>query len=184
MKELLQKLHDAAMQAILETEDVDSLESLRVKYLGKKGELTAEGGHRLVEPDFGGNVIVADQAPDRHPVLLPEGIRMTVGKGSVQPGQSAHGREPVRIHRRQVQDHPVIDQSGGTRGDPGAAAGEQQGEQEQNRQKGSFHGYLQRQVTQVYAPPPDMMHYYTDKSWIRQFFSCEILWNMISYFLL
>ena len=28
------------MQAILETEDVDSLESLRVKYLGKKGELT------------------------------------------------------------------------------------------------------------------------------------------------
>jgi phenylalanyl-tRNA synthetase alpha chain len=40
MKELLQKLHDAAMQAILETEDVDSLESLRVKYLGKKGELT------------------------------------------------------------------------------------------------------------------------------------------------
>ena len=41
MKELLQKLHDAAMQAILETEDVDSLESLRVKYLGKKGELTS-----------------------------------------------------------------------------------------------------------------------------------------------
>ena len=40
MKELLQKLHDVAMQAILETEDVDSLESLRVKYLGKKGELT------------------------------------------------------------------------------------------------------------------------------------------------
>ena len=40
MKELLQKLHDAAMQAILETEDVDSLENLRVKYLGKKGELT------------------------------------------------------------------------------------------------------------------------------------------------
>ena len=41
MKELLQKLHDAAMQAILETEDVDSLESLRVRYLGKKGELTS-----------------------------------------------------------------------------------------------------------------------------------------------
>ena len=34
MKELLQKLHDAAMQAILETEDVDSLESLRVKRHG------------------------------------------------------------------------------------------------------------------------------------------------------
>ena len=29
MKELLQKLHDAAMQAILETEDVDSLETWR-----------------------------------------------------------------------------------------------------------------------------------------------------------
>ena len=40
MNELLQKLREAAMQAILETEDVDSLESLRVKYLGKKGELT------------------------------------------------------------------------------------------------------------------------------------------------
>ena len=28
------------MQSILESEDVDSLEALRVKYLGKKGELT------------------------------------------------------------------------------------------------------------------------------------------------
>ena len=40
MKEMMQKLREAALQAILETEDVDSLESLRVKYLGKKGELT------------------------------------------------------------------------------------------------------------------------------------------------
>ena len=40
MKEMMQKLREAALQAILETEDVDSLENLRVKYLGKKGELT------------------------------------------------------------------------------------------------------------------------------------------------
>ena len=40
MKEMMQKLRDAAMQSILESEDVDSLEALRVKYLGKKGELT------------------------------------------------------------------------------------------------------------------------------------------------
>ena len=40
MKEMMQKLRDAALKAILESEDVDSLEALRVKYLGKKGELT------------------------------------------------------------------------------------------------------------------------------------------------
>ena len=40
MKEMMQKLRDAALQAIRETEDVDSLENLRVRYLGKKGELT------------------------------------------------------------------------------------------------------------------------------------------------
>ena len=40
MKEMMQKLRDAALRAILEAEDVDSLESLRVRYLGKKGELT------------------------------------------------------------------------------------------------------------------------------------------------
>ena len=36
----MQKLREASIKAILETEDVDSLEALRVKYLGKKGELT------------------------------------------------------------------------------------------------------------------------------------------------
>jgi phenylalanyl-tRNA synthetase alpha chain len=40
MKELMQKLREAALRAILETEDMESLENLRVKYLGKKGELT------------------------------------------------------------------------------------------------------------------------------------------------
>ena len=40
MKEMMQKLREAALRAILESEDVDSLEALRVKYLGKKGELT------------------------------------------------------------------------------------------------------------------------------------------------
>ena len=41
MKEMMQRMREAALRAILETEDVESLESLRVKYLGKKGELTA-----------------------------------------------------------------------------------------------------------------------------------------------
>ena len=40
MKEMMQKLREAALRSILESEDVDSLEALRVKYLGKKGELT------------------------------------------------------------------------------------------------------------------------------------------------
>ena len=40
MKEMMQSMRDAALKAILESEDVDSLEGLRVRYLGKKGELT------------------------------------------------------------------------------------------------------------------------------------------------
>ena len=40
MREMMQNMREAAMKAILESEDVDSLESLRVRYLGKKGELT------------------------------------------------------------------------------------------------------------------------------------------------
>ena len=41
MKELMQKLRDASLDAIGSAPDVDGLEALRVKYLGKKGELTA-----------------------------------------------------------------------------------------------------------------------------------------------
>ena len=41
MKQMLQDLRDASLKAILECEDAELLESLRVKYLGKKGELTA-----------------------------------------------------------------------------------------------------------------------------------------------
>ena len=41
MKELMQKLRDASLKAILESQDPESLENLRVRYLGKKGELTA-----------------------------------------------------------------------------------------------------------------------------------------------
>ena len=40
MKEMMEKLREASIKAILESEDVDSLEALRVKFLGKKGELT------------------------------------------------------------------------------------------------------------------------------------------------
>ena len=40
MREMMQNMREAALKAILESEDVDSLESLRVRYLGKKGELT------------------------------------------------------------------------------------------------------------------------------------------------
>ena len=41
MKEMMEKLRESALSAILEANDVDALEALRVKYLGKKGELTA-----------------------------------------------------------------------------------------------------------------------------------------------
>jgi len=40
MKELMQKLRETATEAIRNAEDIDALEALRVKYLGKKGELT------------------------------------------------------------------------------------------------------------------------------------------------
>jgi len=41
MKELLQKLRETAISAVDEARDAEALEALRVKYLGKKGELTA-----------------------------------------------------------------------------------------------------------------------------------------------
>ena len=41
MKELMQNLRETAIRAISETADMETLEALRVKYLGKKGELTA-----------------------------------------------------------------------------------------------------------------------------------------------
>ena len=41
MRELMQGLREAAMKAIFEAEDVERLEELRIKYLGKKGEMTA-----------------------------------------------------------------------------------------------------------------------------------------------
>ena len=41
MKELMQGLRDASIKAIGECDSVELLEQLRVKYLGKKGELTA-----------------------------------------------------------------------------------------------------------------------------------------------
>ena len=40
MKEMMLKLREAALKAIQESEDMESLENLRVRYLGKKGELT------------------------------------------------------------------------------------------------------------------------------------------------
>ena len=40
MKEMMEKLRETSLKAILEAGDIDSLEALRVKYLGKKGELT------------------------------------------------------------------------------------------------------------------------------------------------
>ena len=41
MKALMQELRENALQAINQAGDMESLEALRVKYLGKKGELTA-----------------------------------------------------------------------------------------------------------------------------------------------
>ena len=40
MKEMMEKLKEASLKAILEAEDIETIENLRVKYLGKKGELT------------------------------------------------------------------------------------------------------------------------------------------------
>ena len=37
MKEMLQKLREASVAAILQADDITALENLRVKYLGKKG---------------------------------------------------------------------------------------------------------------------------------------------------
>ncbi len=41
MKEMLEALRDASRQAIDAAADMDALEALRIRYLGKKGELTA-----------------------------------------------------------------------------------------------------------------------------------------------
>ena len=41
MKELMQNLRAAALRSIMETADMEMLEAQRVRYLGKKGELTA-----------------------------------------------------------------------------------------------------------------------------------------------
>ena len=37
---MMEKLREASLEAILKTDDIEALEALRVKYLGKKGELT------------------------------------------------------------------------------------------------------------------------------------------------
>lgn len=41
MKKMLQELREVSVNAILQAQDAEALESLRIKYLGKKGELTA-----------------------------------------------------------------------------------------------------------------------------------------------
>ncbi len=41
MKDLMKKLREQAVEAIHEAQDVETLESIRVKYLGKKGEMTS-----------------------------------------------------------------------------------------------------------------------------------------------
>ncbi len=41
MKEMLEALREASRKAIDEATDIDALENLRIRYLGKKGELTA-----------------------------------------------------------------------------------------------------------------------------------------------
>ena len=41
MKEMLEALREASRKAIDEAVDMDALEALRIRYLGKKGELTA-----------------------------------------------------------------------------------------------------------------------------------------------
>ena len=40
MKELMQKLREASLQAVSQAQNMEALEEMRVRYLGKKGELT------------------------------------------------------------------------------------------------------------------------------------------------
>ena len=40
MKELMQKLREASLQAVSQAQNIEMLEEMRVRYLGKKGELT------------------------------------------------------------------------------------------------------------------------------------------------
>ena len=40
MKELMQKLREASLQAVSQAPTMETLEEMRVRYLGKKGELT------------------------------------------------------------------------------------------------------------------------------------------------
>ena len=41
MKELMQKLRESSVKEILDCDSAERLEAMRVRYLGKKGELTA-----------------------------------------------------------------------------------------------------------------------------------------------
>ena len=41
MKALMQELKESALKAIPDADSLENLEALRIKYLGKKGELTA-----------------------------------------------------------------------------------------------------------------------------------------------
>ena len=40
MKEMMQKLREASLQAVSQAPTMETLEEMRVRYLGKKGELT------------------------------------------------------------------------------------------------------------------------------------------------
>ena len=40
MKELMQKLRESSVKEILDCDSAERLEAMRVRYLGKKGELT------------------------------------------------------------------------------------------------------------------------------------------------
>ena len=83
MKEMLQKLREASVAAILQADDITALENLRVKYLGKKGELTAIL-KQMGTPVGGG-------APGHGPAGKP-GARRAGGKRSTSAARRSSAR--------------------------------------------------------------------------------------------
>ena len=94
MKELMQALRLSSIQAILNADDAEKLETLRVKYLGKKGELT--GILRGVRSD-GMLILPGDVRPGHHIVEGKKSVafRLTM-RDENQTLTDEHAEEIVR----------------------------------------------------------------------------------------
>ena len=101
MKKMLQELREVSVNAILQAQDAEALESLRVKYLGKKGELTKilkQMGKLSAEerPAMGqlANQVRRAGGGHRHP---PQGAERS------HDGAPAQGRDARRDDARRAQ---------------------------------------------------------------------------------